>query len=91
MNIFSDIIEFWKETWRDDKVLFFAEMTGTILALSAAMILSLASGHYLLTIFIFYSVANVCMSYAAYKRKSSWILLMSVGFLIINAIGIIKL
>lgn len=91
MRVFADIIEFWKETWHDDKVLFFAEMIGTILALSAAMILSLASGQYLLTIFIFYTIANLCMIYASYKRKSSWILLMSAGFLIINAIGIINL
>jgi len=91
MPILADVIQFWKDTWCENKLLFFAEMIGTVCALSSAGILSFASGDYLITIFISYIISNIAFIYAAYQRKSSWILVMSVGFLILNIIGIIKI
>ena len=91
MRVLADVLQFWKDTWKEHKLLFFAEMIGTLCALSSAGILSFASGSYLEIIFISYIISNLAFIYAAYHRKSSWILVMSLGFLILNVIGIFKI
>lgn len=91
MKLFRDVYQFWKDTWKESKALFIAEALGTTCALTAASILTFLSGQMLLLVFIIYTIGNLCLLYASYKRGSSWFILMSIGFIILNIIGIANL
>lgn len=80
---------FWKETWRNNKPLFFAEMIGTLTGMVAATMMGVQSPNPdLITIFILYNINAVLFIYATYLRQSAWLLILMIFYLITNTIGL---
>ena len=89
MKMVRQIIAFWKETWVENKPLFFAEMIGTLSGMSAATMMGFQSPHpNLIVIFILYNINAVLFIYSNYVRKSSWLMLLMTFYIITNTIGL---
>lgn len=91
-NFVRGIWAFWKETWRLDKVLFFAEAIGTALGMGAASIMAFQSpAPNLFAVFTMYFISAILLMYSNYKRHSSWMVVLMAFYSITTAIGLIKL
>lgn len=88
MILIKDIIKFWKETWIDNKLVFFLEALGTSSSMIAAIILATSAVPNLVAVFIFYVIGSVCLMYVSHYRRSSWMLVMFLFFTIMNFIGL---
>ncbi len=89
MKMVRQILAFWKETWVQNKPLFFAEMIGTLGGMSAAMMMGFQSPNpNLVIIFILYNINAVLFIYASYVRKSAWLMLLMTFYIITNTIGL---
>ena len=92
MKILKDVVLFWKETWRDDKALFFSEAIGTFLGMMAAGILNIYSKDpNMLAVLTLYLISAVLMGYASYKRKSSFLVILMVFYGVTSVYGLINL
>lgn len=84
-----EIWNFWYKTWWTSKLLFFAEMVGTLAGMSAASIVSLEAPHpNLLLAFILYNVSSLCFIYSNYVRESSWMIVLMIFYLSVTSIGL---
>ena len=82
---------FWKETWQESKVLFFAEMIGTLTGMAGASMLGFQSpAPDLLTIFTLYTISAACFVYSNYIRHSAWLILLMFFYVTMNAVGLAK-
>lgn len=88
MWMVNGVKSFLQETWNQGKLLFFAEMFGTVFALLAAYIIAIFSGQYLMWVFCFYIISNMLFMYVSYIRRSAWMMLMMIGFIVSNIYGL---
>ena len=91
MQFFQDMLQFWKDTWTQSRILFLAEMSGTFCALFSAFLLGFSSGEYLALIFMIYNLSNVLLIYTSYVRGNAWMIFMMSSFFILNIYGLINL
>jgi hypothetical protein len=92
MNLFREIAVFWRETWRESKTLFFAEMVGTISGMIGAGTLTfMAPNPNLLLSFSAYMVSSLALLYACHIRKSSWMMMLMMFYTFTTAVGLVKL
>jgi hypothetical protein len=91
-NFVRGVWAFWKETWRLDKRLFFAEAIGTFLGMGAATMMGFQSpSPNLLWVFSMYLVSAILLVYSSYKRHSSWMVVLMAFYSITTTIGLLKL
>lgn len=92
MNLIRDILQFWTSTWRQSKILFFAEAIGALSGMTAATIMAVgAPDPNLFAAFSLYVLSSVLLMYASFKRQSSWMLCLMTFYTIITSIGIYNL
>ncbi len=85
------IVAFWKETWQQSKILFIAEMIGTICGMLGAGILSFQSPHPdLFAVFTFYTVSASCFIYSNYIRHSAWLIVLMTFYFAMNLVGLVR-
>lgn len=91
-NFVAGIIAFWRETWRTNKPLFWAEAIGTLCGMAAALTMSLQSPNpNLLVVFIFYIVSAILLMYSNYVRHSSWMVVLMTFYLVTTTYGLFRL
>lgn len=91
MRVIRTAFQFWKETWLTDRVLFLAEMIGTLTGMAAAGMIGFQSPTPdLLTIFILYNISAVFFIYSNYVRKSAWMIMLMFFYVGTNTLGLIQ-
>ena len=91
-NFAKEILVFWKETWLENKTLFFAEMIGTLGGMIGSGILTFgAPDPNLLLSFSAYIVSSLALLYACHIRKSSWMMLLMIFYTFTTTVGLVKL
>lgn len=87
--MFRDVVHFWKETWRQSKALFLAEMIGAIGGMiGAGNLCFMAPDPNLLISFTAYIISSISLMYSCYVRKSSWMLILMIFYTVTTAIGL---
>lgn len=85
----GNIILFWKETWQQNKILFVAEMIGTLCGMSAATIIGFQSPDPDLPIvFTLYNINAILFIYSSYVRKCAWLILLMSFYIMTNTVGL---
>jgi hypothetical protein len=91
-HFIRDVWSFWKETWRLDKVLFFAEAIGTFCGMTAAATMGLQTPNPdLPVIYAFYLASGMLLAYTSYIRRASWMVVLMSFYVLTTIIGIGKL
>lgn len=92
IQFLASMLVFWQETWRQDRLLFFAEAGGTLFGMIAAAIMGFtAPNPNLWVVFISYEISAVLMMYATYKRRSSWMFCLMLFYFVVTGIGLVRL
>lgn len=93
MNLVSDIVAFWQQTWHDNRLLFWLEAIGTVTSMIASSMVALSAQN--ITILgiglIIFMIANVVMFIAMRIRQSAWMMMLNVWFCATNIVGLIKI
>lgn len=78
-------------TWQSSKVLFLCEAIGSILGIFSSSVLGFsADSPNMLLVLIPWLISAILLSYAAYLRKSFWVMILMTYYGITNIIGIVK-
>ena len=89
---FREIKTFWLETWEQSKLLFFAEMIGTVSGMIGAGTLTfMAPNPNLVLSFSAYIISSLALLYACHIRKSSWMMLLMIFYTFTTTVGLVKL
>lgn len=92
MKLLKSVKEFWLESYRTDKKAFYLEMVSAICVITGGGILTWTVLEPLPKIFIpFYWFGSVAGVIGAYYRKSSWIMVLMLTFVIMHTIGLWRL
>lgn len=92
MNFFAEVWDFWVETWKTDRVLFWCEAIGALLGAWSATHLGIyANDPNMWLVLVPWGVSAMLMVYASYKRRSAWIMLIMSYYAVNNFIGVINL
>jgi len=92
MNFIRKICRFWVNTWNQSKMLFFAEAVGSLTGMAAATSMALyAPEPNLLVVFVLYEISALLLAYAAYRRESSWIMVLMAFYFIMTGFGLFNL
>lgn len=91
-NFVAGILAFWRETWRTNKPLFWAEAIGTFCGMAAALIMGVMSpSPNLFAVFTFYIISAILLMYSNYVRHSSWMVVLMTFYLVTTIVGMFKL
>ena len=91
MRVVRTAWQFWKETWVTNKLLFIAEMFGTLTGMGAAAMIGLQSPNPdLVTIFILYNLSAFCFIYSNFVRQSAWMIILMFFYVATNTIGLVQ-
>ena len=89
---FREIKTFWLETWEQSKLLFFAEMIGTVSGMIGAGTLTfMAPNPNLVLSFSAYIISSLALLYACHIRKSSWMMMLMIFYTFTTTVGLVKL
>lgn len=87
--MFKDVVQFWKDTWQQSKVLFLAEMIGTVGGMiGAGNLCFMAPDPNLFISFPAYLISSIALLYSCYVRKSSWMMVLMIFYTVTTAIGL---
>lgn len=79
MSFIKDVAQFWVETWRHNRVLFWIEAFGTITGIAAALTFSLnAAAPPVLPVLILLLLSDGSLACAMYIRRSSFMIVMMI-------------
>jgi hypothetical protein len=79
----------WKKDWRENRRLFWLEMTGTLSSIVASVLVSFWAGRMdLFWVFLFWLIGSLSLALAAYIRSTAWPMLLMVIYTIFNVIGL---
>ena len=91
-KVLTDVYHSWKETFRNDKTLFFVELISTMVAMFACAALNIdpegANMHVVLSA---YGSSALGMAWASHKRQASFMFLLMSYYFIWSVYGIITL
>jgi hypothetical protein len=93
MNLLKDIAAYWKETWEENKLVFFLELFGTAMGMTASALLNFfaASNPPMLTILLLYGVSAAMLAYTSFKRHSSFMVLLMLFYTIVSCVGLFNI
>ena len=92
MQILSEIISFWKETWQRSKLLFFVEAVCSLMGMTACSLLNFSpTNPNMMVILVLYGVSALGLSSASYVRRAPWVFVLMSFYTIVSCIGITKL
>jgi recombinational DNA repair protein RecT len=91
-KIVMEVYHSWKETFKNDKLLFFVELFSTVLAMLACATLNLhPENPKMYAVLFLYGISAAGMAWASYKRNSSFMLLLMSYYFVWSVFGILKL
>jgi len=80
MNIFQEALQIWKDTWKTNKQLFWAELIGTVIGVVSAVVIDTFANKPPMTfILLCYFSSAILLSYTSYIRKNPFMFLL-MGF-----------
>jgi len=89
MKLLLSACKEWRDTFVSDKLLFFAELFGTVLAMIAAVILTFyAPAPPFALAMTLYIVSAIFMVYAMLKRKSAMTALLMMFYIFTSSVGL---
>ena len=91
-SFLKEIVDFWKETWKNNKLIFFLESFGTMLGMVAATLINFSSTNPNMELVLpLYLISSCCLAYTSYYRKNSWMVVLMIFYTIVTFVGIVKL
>lgn len=84
----DDVKQFWVNSYVSDRVAFWFELVGFVLAVASSMYLAINA--FAPDMRIIYSVSFVgviCQAYAGYRRGAAWVFLLTTYFACISLFG----
>lgn len=82
------IAEFWRNSYESDRVAFWCELVGLVLAVIASMYLAInASDPDMRYVYPISFVGVVVQSYANWRRGLAWLMLLTIYFACISLFG----
>jgi hypothetical protein len=88
----GNVVAYWKELWEQNKVLFWVEAIGIILAMAAAILLAkFAVAPPLMAVFALNLISDILLAYSSYCRRSAFLLLLMIFYSLTSTYGIIYL
>jgi hypothetical protein len=92
LNVIKGMIDFWVQTWKSNKLLFWLEASGTVLGMVAAGILNFNStSPDMLSVLILYFISAVLLACSSYIRESSFFVLLMTFYATTSIYGLINL
>lgn len=89
MKFFSEIKQFWIDTWLESKLLFCVELTCTLMGMTAATMLNFgAKEPNMLVVLVLYTVGAVGLTLTSYYRKTPMMVMLMGYYVIVGLIGI---
>jgi len=90
VKLLRDCKNFYVGDWKNNRLLFFLENTGTLLSLISASLIALMNQDApFLLVFSIFLLANILLILAGYLRNSSPLIFLNIGFTLINIIGLV--
>lgn len=84
----TKIIDFWKNSYKSDKIAFVFELVSFVFTVSASLTLALsARDPNMALVYPFFFVGSTTQCYAAMRRGSAWVMLLTGYFSFINIFG----
>jgi hypothetical protein len=83
-----NIIKFWANSYKSDKIAFYFELVSFIFTVGASLTLALnAASPNMLLVYPGFLVGSATQAYASYRRGLPWILLLTSYFVCVNILG----
>lgn len=88
-TMFTGIVDNWKKDFRDNKLIFWLEMVGTLGCMVAAGLLALTAPHPpLLYVYIAYMIGSSTLATASYLRNNGFWVILNLFFFSVDIIGL---
>jgi len=92
MKFINDIINHWSNDWHNNRTLFWLEIIGTTISVSAALIMSILATHPpLILIYSLWLLGNSLLIISSYIRGASWWIFMMLIYTATNIVGLVRL
>lgn len=86
----NQIKKFWINSYTSDKTAFYFELVSFIFTVGASLTLAVnASNPNMVAVYPGFFIGSTTQAYAAYRRGSAWVMLLTVYFSIVNVFGFI--
>jgi hypothetical protein len=88
-SFFTGIVDNWKKDFRDNKLIFWLEMVGTLGCMVAAGLLALtAPTPPLLYVYIAYMIGSSTLATASYLRNNGFWFILNLFFFSVDIVGL---
>jgi len=92
LDIIKEIVDFWINSYRQSKKLFWVDTVGTVTSVLASLAMAVGSPMpNMLFVFSFYLVGSLCLQYTTFKRGASWLFTLMTWYTLMNLIGLYNL
>jgi hypothetical protein len=87
----TSIKPFIVASYHSDNLAFFLEMLNFVTSAGASLILAItALNPDMLIVYPMFLIGSISQTYASYRRKLVWIMLLMIFFTILNIVGVIR-
>jgi len=84
----NKIINFWKNSYKSDRIAFGFELVSFVFTVSASLSLALtARDPNMMLVYPFFFIGSTTQCYAAIRRGAAWVMLLTGYFSFINVFG----
>lgn len=88
-SFFTGILDNWKKDFRDNKLIFWLEMIGTIACMIAAAMLALtAPKPDLIMVYSAYLVGSTTLATSSYLRNNGFWVILNLFFMTVDIVGL---
>lgn len=85
------INRFFMEGYHSDKPAFYLEMANFLFSVTASAMLAVTAAHPdMRIIYPLYLVGSVAQTYASFRRRSSWVMMLTGYFTCTNVLGFVR-
>ena len=84
----NNVIEFWKSSYRSDRIAFYLELISFIFTVSASATLAFTADQPdMRIVYPFFFIGSVTGVLGYYRRKLAWPMLLTGWFVLVNVFG----
>ena len=87
--MFNAVIQQWIDDWKTNKFRFILELVGTLLSMTASILLALSMFN-LFIIYLIWMSGSICLIVSSYMRQSYWVLVLMSFYTLVNIIGLYR-
>ena len=89
LSMFQGILDNWKKDWKENKLIFWLEMIGTLGCMAAAGLLALtAPKPDLVLVYSAYMIGSSTLATASYLRNNGFWVVLNLFFFTVDVIGL---